>query len=224
MAAVGLGAFIVIGCGGGGGGISSALVGKTYYIDESNENYSEVTYNTNSLEEIVYDTRGQSVERYTINITYTGTYSFEFSDDGDKILCSMVNSEPKHLTCRAEGGSNTVEIEQLTMTELIAKKNFVLIMKDSPSGICEMEDFRDDIADTFINLVTSEEDNSITCSKYGKTDGDECEIFYYEGDDADNVACVVGFNDVEAESKRQKGITHTRVETLITNALKHSKE
>ena len=103
----------------------------------------------------------------------------------------------------------------------IKSKNYVLILKNAPSGVCETSEFKDALVlEGLRDVVTSEELNSVSCATYGKTFGADCEVEYYTGRDRDNVACVVGFNDfVAMSSKREKQINETDTSDTVDTVM-----
>ncbi len=88
------------------------------------------------------------------------------------------------------GGSTTTSASDVT---ILSGKDALLIVKNSPTGVCETEELVQLFEDEgFYGVYTSETFNNVTCSIYGKTEDDDCFIEYYDGSDAGNVACVIG--------------------------------
>ncbi|HEO98740.1 MAG: hypothetical protein JW682_08380 [Campylobacterales bacterium] len=83
----------------------------------------------------------------------------------------------------------------------ISDKNYILIMYDAPSDICELPAFRDTLeSEGFVNPITSEESNTISCEDYGRVNDEfgtcyEDSMANYDPDLVGDVACVVGFDD-----------------------------
>ncbi len=80
----------------------------------------------------------------------------------------------------------------------ITDKNYIIIMHDVPSGVCETTLFKDLLVDNgFVNPLSSEEDDSVSCATYGR-DSSTCaedSIANYDPTLIGDVACVVGFDD-----------------------------
>ena len=82
----------------------------------------------------------------------------------------------------------------------ITDKNYIVIMHDVISGVCETTLFKDLLVDNgFVNPLSIEEDNSVSCSTYGR-DSNTCyedSIVNYTDDPniIGDIACVVGFDD-----------------------------
>ena len=72
-------------------------------------------------------------------------------------------------------------------------KNYIVILKNVPSGICESQAYRDILSENLRGVLTEERSNTVNCGNYGKqNDQVECGIEYYSGASTGNVACVVG--------------------------------
>ena len=82
-------------------------------------------------------------------------------------------------------------------TDPMKEKNYIIILNDVTSGICESEAFTQELsAGGFTDFLTRETDNSTNCGTYDKTNNDvECTTQYIGGSDKN---CVVGFNDIPA--------------------------
>ena len=78
--------------------------------------------------------------------------------------------------------------------ESMSEKNYIVILKNVPSGVCESSIYRDTLKDYgFKGLKTEETEAETSCETYGKTnDGQYCAEADY---DAGDVNCVVGFNE-----------------------------
>ena len=108
-------------------------------------------------------------------------------------------------TSDSTGTNNNFSQSQRTTT--ISNKNYVLVLKNSPTGICETSEFRYELSKKLTSLVTEERANTATCRDYGKNnDGAECLVDYYKetGSGSGNVACVVGFNGTTSNYKQAK--------------------
>ena len=77
-------------------------------------------------------------------------------------------------------------------------KNYIVILKNVPSGICESQIYRDLLSENLNGVITEERSNSVHCGDYGKNnDQIECGIEYYSGAESGNVACVVGADELK---------------------------
>jgi hypothetical protein len=77
-------------------------------------------------------------------------------------------------------------------TDPMNDKNYIVILKNVPSGICESPEYRNILSEDLIGVLTEERSNTVSCGDYGKTnDQVECTIEYYSGVTG-TVACVVG--------------------------------
>ena len=76
-------------------------------------------------------------------------------------------------------------------------KNYIVILKNVPAGICESQAYRDILSEDLSGVLTEERSNNINCSDYGKKDDEiECGVRYYTGAVTGNVACVVGADGI----------------------------
>ena len=78
--------------------------------------------------------------------------------------------------------------------ESMSDKNYIVILKSVPSGVCESKLYRDTLKSYgFKGLKTEETTADTSCDTYGKiNDGQYC---VEEDYDAGEVNCVVGFNE-----------------------------
>ncbi len=78
--------------------------------------------------------------------------------------------------------------------ESMSDKNYIVILKNVPSGVCESQLYRDTLKSYgFKGLKTEETTADTSCDTYGKSnDGQYC---VEEDYDAGEVNCVVGFNE-----------------------------
>jgi len=78
--------------------------------------------------------------------------------------------------------------------ESMSDKNYIVILKSVPSGVCESKLYRDTLKSYgFKGLKTEETSADTSCDTYGKiNDGQYCAEADY---DAGDVNCVVGFNE-----------------------------
>ena len=77
--------------------------------------------------------------------------------------------------------------------ESMSDKNYIVILKNVPSGICESTLYRETLKSYgFEDLLTEETTTDTSCDTYGKiNDGQYCAEAPY---DTGDVNCVVGFN------------------------------
>ena len=97
-------------------------------------------------------------------------------------------------------------------TNPISDKNYVVILKNVPSGICESQEYRNLLSQDFSGVITEERSNSVNCGDYNKkNDQIECAIDYYTGTTTGNVACVVGIDGARynKQAKIVEGSTYS---------------
>ena len=117
--------------------------------------------------------------------------------------------------CGGSANSNNAD-----STTAMSYKQHILILRNTPSDLCERDDFRDELSKKLIGVLTKERPNTISCSDYGRSnDKRECEIAPYSDNPEDgNVSCVVGSNG-EIFSKQANPITtytHDIVDIMTT--------
>ncbi len=90
------------------------------------------------------------------------------------------------------GGSSS------SITDSITDRNYIIIMHDIISGVCDDPLFENLLVDNgFVNPLAIEADNSASCATYGR-DSSTCaedSIVNYDPTLIGDVACVVGFDD-----------------------------
>jgi len=120
------------------------------------------------------------------------------------------------------GGSGS---KSKSITEQISERNYVVIMHNSPNGICEdprfIPLFTQNLQDEGIsvtNVITHEEDNTASCALYGKSSLN-CESVLYDEENPGNVACVVGLDRSPTNKNLKQIHTFDMSDKIITSTL-----
>jgi len=96
------------------------------------------------------------------------------------------------------------------------EKNYIIIETFVPAGICESNEFAQELRDGGLrNFITRETDSSTSCATYGKrNDNIECDMNYIGGGTKN---CVTGFNEIPAgyNQNHLKPTTSTELNDII---------
>ncbi len=107
-------------------------------------------------------------------------------------LLSIVTISALSIILTACGGGSS--------SSSIADKNYIVVLKEVPTGVCESQLYRDTLEGYGLEgVVTEETDTSSNCETYGKTnDGETCiEESYGTGD----VNCIIGFDSYNGDEE-----------------------